>query len=329
MKNIGTVIGELMRNCAGLAVVVGLAGGCVSRPEPAGSPEIRFSTETGVRAAVENDGEGLKTAGFQVWGWRSTGGSENFQVFTGDHVKWVPNSWIYDGTRYWELGTYSFRAIHPAGMNGVDCTPEGISVSAFDAGACGPDAVDLMTAEATVEVDEAFIERKGDPVPLQFRHELARVNVVVKSESSAVTVSQVSLSGVNIRGDFRRAKGTDGAEEATTWTNVVSCPPTDTPFVKNDIELSTAAENGLERDVFGDLLLIPQPDLAAAKLQIAYRYPGETADRVAEISLNNSKIAAFAAGKSYRFTVTLQGGGLVLEVTVNEWTEENTSVSWG
>ena len=114
-----------------------------------------------------------------------------------------------------------------------------------------------------------------------------------------------------------------------TWNNLTSCGENDTPFHLEDFTFNTT--NGFEKDMLGDLLLIPhkEADLTNAKLGIAYRYQGETADRTSTIGLKTADVTQWEAGKTYHYTLTIKGGKLSITVTVNNWKEEDTSVSWG
>lgn len=277
---------------------------------------IAFSTpQAGTRAAVTSS---ARMNDFSVWG--GYGGSVD-NVFKSTTI--LSPNWDYrDGTRYWIPGkTYNFYAVHPVLPtvgNGttVAVTNEGvITVNKFDCSKTGEEAVDLMTATAP-----GLLGSNAQTVGLEFEHELARIKFTVKSENTVATVSSFKVYGVNYQGIL-----TKGA--TASWRPVTACTAYNTPYKLENFAFNTT--NGFEKDVLGDVLLIPHTDLTNAKLEIAYRYQDETKDRISTISLQTTDIVQWDAGKSYSYTLTIKGGELVITVNVVDWKEEDTSVSWG
>lgn len=267
---------------------------------------------------------------FIVWGgYRNDGGTPNAtNVFNGETVTGSGNAWNYTGgTRYWVAGkTYDFYAVYPA-ETGTDMSVSDdgtITVTSFDCSKTGADAVDLMTAAKTgIKYNEGG---KPQPVALTFRHELARLKFTVKSCNTIATITGFKLYGVNYKGTLGRPVSGDAS-----WTSPTACTDTDTPFRSNDsFNFTFNTTNGWEKVILEDLMLIPDPDLTDANLYIAYRYPGETADRTAAVPLKTaaSTVDNWEAGKSYSYTLTIKGGSLEMVVSVNPWEEKNTSVSW-
>lgn len=274
---------------------------------------ISFRPAAETRAAVE---KGDTPADFLVWG----GYGATHLLFDGETVH--SPSWNYDGgTRYWVPGEWNFYAIHPeAALDGKVAFDSGtFTVTGFDASKTGDDAVDLMTASTSVTYPEG-----GNPpasVGLTFHHELARVNVTVKTENTVATVNGFKIYGVDYKGKL--TKGT-----TAQWSEITTCTAEETPFAQT-IPFTFNTTNGFEKSMLGDLLLIPDTDLTGAGIDIAYRYEGETADRTSTVSLKTSTTTRWEAGKRYNYTLTIKGGTLTINVTVADWKEEDTSVSWG
>lgn len=272
------------------------------------------TTQADTRAAV--NGTSLTSGSFDVWGWYGDNGTNDVNVFDGEKVTGVNSVWTYDGTRYWIPGkTYNFYAVHPAGLNASVNASGTITVTDFDCSATGGAAVDLMTATAP-----GLLGSNAQTVGLEFEHELARIKFTVKSENTVATVSSFKMYGVNYQGTL-----TKGA--TASWSLVTACTAKNTPYKLENFAFNTT--NGFEKDVLGDVLLIPHTDLTNAKLEIAYRYQNETADRISTIGLQTTDIVQWDAGKSYSYTLTIKGGELVITVNVVDWKEEDTSVSWG
>lgn len=201
----------------------------------------------------------------------------------------------------------------------ADVSLEGtITVTGFNCSATGDAAVDLMTASLPgVSADEMIANRAS--VGLTFRHELARVTCDVKSVNSAVTVSSVKLYGVQYKGNLT------GPGQ---WNGQEACSLADTPF-KNEAGFVLNADNQFScAGALDDLLLLPQTfgQGVAAGFQLTYRYNGDQADRIATASIPASTV--WVAGQSYKYTITLKSAQLSLDVTVQDWEEEETTVSW-
>ena len=272
---------------------------------------ISFMPAAETRAAVEG---GTLPDDFLVWG-----GYSNTLLFEGETVH--PNGSYENGTRYWVPGTYNFYAVYPATIKIKDKTTfsnGSLTVEDFDCSATGNDAVDLMTAILQSITYEAGNEPQ--PVAMEFQHELAKVKFTVKSENTVAIVSSFKVYGVNYQGTL--AKG-----QTAIWNSVTACTETNTPYKLENFTFNTT--NGFEKDMLGDVLLIPDKDLTNAKLYIAYRYQGETTDRTYTINLQTPAITQWEAGKSYHYTLAIKGGTLTVTVTVADWKEEDTSVSWG
>jgi len=277
------------------------------------------------RAVVEN-GDTLP-ADFRVWGWHGTDGTNTDNIFDAT-VVYKNAGWNYtDGVRYWKADeTYNFYAVYPVfplptGAGDTQTTSTvttggTITVTNFDCSQTGEEAVDLMTAIRTDVVADDMIAGDGT-VTLTFRHELARVTCDVKSVNSAVTVSSIKLYGVQYKGNLT------GSGQ---WNDQEICSLANTPF-NNSFVLN--ADNQFScTNALNDLLLLPQTfgqDVAAG-FQLTYRYNGDQADRTATASIPVG--TDWTAGQSYKYTITLKAAQLSLEVTVQEWDEKETSVSW-
>lgn len=298
------------------AVSALLLGACTNEvPDTVQNGAISFDIPQ-TRAVIESNND---MTAFNVWGWYDAN-TTPFAIFDNTKVEKSKNGWNYtDYARYWSPGkTYDFYGIHPSEISGVEIDPKKgtITVTNFDCSATGADAVDLMTAS-----------RKGmdgsnpEMVTLTFNHELAKVNFTVKSEKTVATVSSFKVYGVNYKGTL--IKG----QTNTTWNQVAACVENDNLYKLENFTFNTT--NGFEKDMLGDVLLIPDTDLTDAKLYIAYRYPEETTDRTSTINLKTTAITQWEAGKSYHYTLTIKGGKLTITVNVADWDEEDTSVSWG
>lgn len=254
---------------------------------------INFGTpQADTRAAVNSSAD---MGEFSVWGGYDGNASNVFSQVTVHSP-----GWTYDGgTRYWISGkTYNFYAVHPAGLDASVNDSGTITVNDFDCSKTGNEAVDLMTATAT--------GLKGSEAPtvgLKFGHELARVKVSV--ESNGATVDEMKVYGVSYKGNFNSGSTPKWAVTNTAEENT-------TPFSG-----TTAL----------DMLLLPATDLTDAKLKMTYHYGSDASDtHTQEASLTIAE--GWAAGQQYHYKASIVAGKLTITVTVVDWKEEDTSVSW-
>lgn len=282
-----------------LVVILLLTAACTDelndRPADTGRA-IAFTPAAETRAAVE--GSALPSgSSFSVWGWYGTGNKINKNVFDNITVTESDGTWGYTGgTQYWIPGmTYNFYGVYPASVT-ASVTNDGIiTVEGFD---CS-EAVDLMTATATGLSGDA-----AQTVAMEFRHELARVKVSV--ESNGVTVDEMKVYGVGYKGNF-------SSGVPSKWTVTGTAEENTTPL-SGETEL--------------DMLLLPTTDLTNAKLKVTYHYGNDaSATRTDDASLAIAE--GWTAGQQYHYKVSIVAGKLTITVTVVDWNEEDTSVSWG
>lgn len=305
-----------------IGLVVALAA-CTTVDEPGTdtSVSIGFSPQAETRAVVS--GNALPDDGkFKVWG-----GYNGNNVFEGRVVTYtVASGCTYLGTEYWVPGqTYNFYAIYPAELPaetvaGVEAGT--ITVTNFDCSKTGDAAVDLMTAtRIDVKADEMI--SSSSSVELHFQHALARVTCKVAVVNSEVTVNSLRLYGVGYQGNYSSAS-------TPSWSVTETCTADDTPFATaSGASFTLTPTDTYRENVLGDLLLLPQ-DLqnGAACFVLAYRHNGLAADDPDRTVTVPLPAITWEAGSSYNYTLTIQAD-VTLNVSVKDWDEESTSVSWG
>lgn len=304
---------------------LGLFASCsttVIDEKPVENYAIDFA-EVFTRAAI--DGSFSNGDSYSVWGWyvvNSSGVRNN--VFDKTEVKYDGTSWKYDGTKYWSPDcTYSFYAVYPHSV-ASNCTEDGkITIDGFDASTTGEGAIDLMTSKKVISVEY----NKGDTpssVQIPMVHELARVKFTVKNAGKAAKVNfnKFKINGVYYSGDFNKVPSTD---EYGTWSSLLTTVKDDGKFSAPSFEITTG-ENA-EKNVFGDMLMIPVADLANAEIEYSYSCDdGE--ERSATIPIKTSSVSAWEHGKSYSYTIAIATADVNISVKVLPWNEIDSSVSW-
>lgn len=268
-----------------------IATSCTNDNEPEAARGIAFQSNVQTRAVKENF---ISGDAFTVWGGYD-GDATN--VFNGETVTFDGANWSYTGTRYWVSGeTYNFYAVYPTGYG--TCSTDGtITVSDFDTS----DNTDLMTAEAL-----RMNGSNPQTVPFTFRHELARVSVVVQNESGiAGTATQVSFSDIFTTGTLTRSSSTTNASWSYTDNR---------PISESNISISATGETKL----LEDLLLIPQA-LNGKTLSVTIDRSGTT------LAGNLNLSGLWKAGHTYRYVITVQADAITFSnFTADEWGETHT-----
>lgn len=280
------------------------------------------------RAAIEA-GDFPTTSNFKVWGgYGDTDATvDPKNLFDGVKIKYTEESrWHYKGyPRFWVGGkTYDFYAVYPMEAEvKSDVSDQGIiTVTNFDSSHTGANAIDLMTAFHSRVTSEDLKQQDVAAVSFKFKHELSRVNVKVKAVNTTVTVNELKIYGISDVGTLTKTYKDNNDYSSWTFNTAEN-----TPFVVSDGFVLGESEVW-ERNAFGDMLLIPQ-SLVEAKLDISYRYAGDTADRTSTINLKTATTTGWEAGTSYNYSITINGlSDISITVSVNPWEEENTSVSW-
>lgn len=270
-----------------------IATSCTNDNEPEAARGIAFQSNVQTRAVKENF---ISGDAFTVWGGYD-GDATN--VFNGETVTFDGANWSYAGTRYWVSGkTYDFYAVYPTNVENCNTSTSGtITVSDFDTS----DNTDLMTAEAL-----GMNGSNPQTVPFTFRHELARVSVVVQNESGiAGTATQVSFSDIFTTGTLTRSSSTTNASWSYTDNR---------PISESNISISATGETKL----LEDLLLIPQA-LNGKTLSVTIDRSGTT------LAGNLNLSGLWKAGHTYRYVITVQADAITFSnFTADEWGETHT-----
>lgn len=283
------------------------------------------------RAAIEA-GDFPTTSTFKVWGgYGDTDATVNpKKLFDGVEIIYTEESkWHYEGyPRFWVGGkTHKFYAVYPMEPEATsDVSEDGIlTVTGFNSFRTGANAIDLMTAFYWRVTSEDLNQQDVAAVSFKFKHELSRVNVKVKAENTSVTVNGLKIYGISDVGTL--TKNYNDNNDNSLWSLNEAITAENTPFVVSD-DFVLGESEVWERNAFGDMLLIPQ-SLVEAKLDISYRYAGDTSDRTSTINLKTATTTGWEAGMSYNYSITINGlSNISITVSVNPWVEENTSVSW-
>ena len=300
-----------------------LAASCSESPsgDDSDARPIRFGSSVPTRSAVNSESD-LQQDGsaFSVWGWHTTAdGAGLSQAFDAEKVSWASGAWGYDNVKFWLTGrTYDFYALYPSvdklGEARITCSQDGrLAIDNFDATGSN----DLMIASQSGITPQA--NQDPGPVSFGFEHQLAKLQFQVKAVGRNLTVTSFKLNGVACKADFAHTAGT-----GSTWSNPVLSSANDNYFAATDIPVTTSTPV----DMLGDVLVPPHDALTDVQVEISYRYDFETTDRTATVSLANLTAQQWEAGQQYAYTLNISTADLTIQVSVLDWEEQNTSVSW-
>ena len=278
--------------------------------EPMGTYPILFRCMDETRATATVESMQNDDNGFDVYAFFTNNAINASQSFN-KNVKYTNGSWTYQhnnqGLEYWIPGAkYYFKAVYPTTIDyAVDnsTTTQPLTITEYNI----TSQDDILVAEAgPLTVDPVVgAPGSGSVVSLQFKHLLANVSVMVKSEISNVKVKTIAFANIANKGNLN---GNDwSSNEETTLTK--------------SMEVSLDKDADFEDVTDGGFLVIPQGiDGSKQKLYI------ETSHKTYN-DITIPKIT-WESGKRYAYTLIIKQENIVFnEPTVEEWDEENATGS--
>ena len=247
---------------------------------------------------------------FAVWAWLSQRKGET-EVFAREQVYWdsPARSWVYDNTRYWDEGTYTFHALHPFAIAAnAECTADGgLTISHFTTGSGD---IDLMLAAESRTYDPSE-PSSADAVAFSFSHLLSRIYILASCPDGC-RIDEARISGITLTGSYTCPSASpDGA---SFW---ILNEGSEGYFTAKDIELSADGSTHIFPD---GLLLIPQ-NHDGVTLSVTFK-------GCEPIHLSLPASPAWQAGKSYRYQLTFPtpDSTPTVDITVSDWTDTDVTV---
>ncbi len=311
--------------------------------EQPGDTPIAFNSAVSTKAPVESEDDMTE---FAVWAAYYSNGFLDDEPFENTTVaKTADGIWTYDNLKYWQEGDWHFEAFYPLPSDLQATEPvleqdalEVIFTAPKDEGAVlegltinyyyGPTAShDLMTAEYTRTYTATTPDASA--VDLSFNHLLSRVTISVKTNSSNVSLTSLTFSGMSVLGAYNTAGNPGNWRLLTSIPELSNVPPGS--FSADPSKLtSPLPSNGTPVDVLPDLLLIPQTPgdgtngHALINIEVFYTLNGQSETK----TVNLPSTPAWEPGRHYRYTLTVGSADVTLNINVVSWDEENYNVSW-
>ena len=256
-----------------------------------------------------SDAQGMGDS--RLWGWYLTEDSP-VPIFEGDKV--TDGTWAYEGgRRYWTMEKihrfYAVSPVYPLEGSGtrVSVTADGvISVADFDCSRTGDEAVDLMTALVGWARYEA--EEKPEKVGLEFRHELAQLQIIIKTDQGVTaTIHDASFYDIAVKGTLEQDSG------ESSWKPAAVVGKADTPFQK---KIERVLKPVSQLSLFDKMLLIPQ-DCMKIKLAVNYTRNGENLTETIDFY---DLISYLSVGQNYRIELTIGADTITYRASIiNKW----------
>ena len=256
-------------------------------------------------------------------------------------------AWVYDDLKLWENGYWHFEAFYPlpsdlqvtepvqgqdalevifTAPKGEGAALEGLTVNYY----YGPTAShDLMTAEHT-RTYMGTDPNASVPVAFKFNHLLSRVTIAVKTNSSNVSLTTLTFSGMSVLGEYNGAENSGKWRLLTEFKELSKVPPGSFSADPSKIT-SPLPSDGPPVDVLSDLLLIPQTPgdgtngLAPINVVVSYTLNGGQPE-TKTVSLPSSP--AWEPGRHYRYTLSVGSADVTLKIDVEDWDKKDYSVRW-
>lgn len=303
----------------------------VSKSDDFAAP-IGFSTfsENMTKARTEGSDTFVSGDAFTVYGVKTVNSTAS-TVFDGVSVSYDGSAWTYTPLKFWDKAAseYDFFAYsNSSAVTYTASTNTGLfsGASITFAGNNGDVLVANKTAVTTIPAANAKVE-------MVFNHIASKVDVAVK-KSTALSSAEVILTKLEIAGAKNAASyavsGYDSSTNvpAVTWTPSGSAAYSNTSGVTSKAlttAVATTAANYIE-----SLIVAPQAFTSDLKVNIEYTINGDPISRsfnlsdfdiVDDTDNDDTKVdAAWAQGKYYVYTITINANAIEFTASINPWT---------
>lgn len=308
--------------------------------EQPGDTPIAFNSAVSTKAPVESE---KAMTEFAVWAAYYSNDVLVSEPFVNTKVYKATDgttdgTWTYDDIKYWQEGDWHFEAFYPlpstlhvekpvheqdalmvtfTAPKEEGAVLEGLTINYY----YGPTAShDLMTAEHTRKYTAT--DPNASAVDLKFNHLLSRVTIAVKTNSSNVSLTSLTFSGMSILGGYNTEENpgnwrllTSTPELSNVQAGSFSADPSNLPL--------PLRSDGTPVDVLSDLLLIPQTP-GNVQVDVSYTIGNETVTKTAVLPADTP----WQPAHSYRYTLAIGGEDVELSVVVADWNIQNLTVEW-
>ena len=341
---------KMKRTASILLVTLLVLTGCKDNSSYAPEPGLNENhpIEFGVSGSLSVESKAPITSGadFIAFGDMTIGTSAAVSVFgdAGQQVTYSDEAYAYSPVRYWQVASYSFGGVMPAGDFYTASFSSSDQTITLDFGEglgynLAEHQADLMAAFYDVTVQSLS---NPEPVDFDFDHQLAWVVIEAASRNSGLADQGLQITGLKVYGNTPSTEGdivftnTDNgpvisqtlSETKTSSTSPYKTftPPTSGASAGNDWTLVKPDTNG---DVYDELVpqLLVFPEECTFTIEVTYTENGIEKTRTGSLE------ADWKAGKKYTyklhiatdisFSVSVSGWGEPVAVPDGEEDEDN------
>ena len=255
---------------------------------------------------------------FSVWGeYKVEDGKEPINVFENERVyKGSNNAWTYEGSRYWNIGSYDFYAIHPiTSSKSYNLAFDGKMPSEIKDVKLSNDTERLMFAMQ--HKTYPFSSGESHYVSLRFRHLMSMIGIKVKTPENMdyqITLKSVSLYNLPVEGNCKIKKETN--DWSCTWSFTSNRTDVNNPsyYVEENKEIGTEYTPVLEPN-----MVFPQKFTSDNPLGIAFKYKTSKGKELfVKKELKNLELES---GQKYYLSITIGALDNIIidQIEVDEW----------
>ena len=295
-------------------VIFGMSGCSEENPVYVDNRIIFHDTDL-ARSVIEKI-EDMKC--FSVWGQHTDGsGTAPSVVFDARLVsREKEGGWTYEGTEYWNTGTYDFYALFPiAGTNIYQLDFQGRMPTGIKNFNIKEHPEDLMFD--ILHKTYPFPSGESRYVAVRFKHLLSMIDIKIRKDQSidyGIFLTGVSVFNLPVQGNCTFNDEKKDWSFRWSFTDVRSDSDTPSYSSSEEIEMETAY-----KAILSSCLVFPQSFTSNNSLRINLRYRTSEGK---EIYINKEiKGLEIKAGKRYNFTLTIKPlDSIILEqVEAEEW----------
>lgn len=173
---------------------------------------------------------------------------------------------------------------------------------------------DLLYAKTSLTKENA--KSNGGAVELPFKHQLSKIEVVLKKDASVgdATIDNVEILNIMLQGTFTPSKTSESLSVTTSGSIDGS---------SNPIQI----DNGLTTDdtpILNEAIIIPQTvNEGTAFIRVTLSTGGVLTYQLDDNNINTSSVT-FASGTKYRYTITAKLTGLQVTSSIAKWNGDSS-----
>lgn len=279
--------------------------------------------ETTMRGIIKEDVH-LQNVGFVLYGYITSTGGENTQVFSDQKVTYEGDAWVYSPVQFWFRSPYyHFGAYAPATLNGISVVSNSDHTLTFTMPywqVLNEDATDLIVATSEGSASD-YVSSHNGTVDLNFGHVQTAFEVQLKKKPELENEYILkNLSYSNVPESSGTATYTFNYE--TVGNSTMSTIALGDKMICSDANAIIGKGTAESPAATFSHLLVPFKSSDSNKVTLSVTYiaglgAGQTFEYTRQITTD---LTAMQAGKKYTLVLTFAGGEEIIpELQIADW----------